>query len=135
MSLYYEVIGSGITNSANIEVRFGKKQNGFGLRAGFGFFSLDNNSYLSVPFAANFILGKDRSKLELGAGVTLYSFDQQFIFDRENHETYSFIIMYRYQPEKSGVVIRAGFTPMIGTVNNSTAFLPYIPGFSIGYKF
>ena len=136
VNLYYEVLGSGITNSANLEVRFGKKETGFGVRAGFGYFYVDNASYSTIPFALNFVAGKDRNKIELGIGATLYYFSSdEFIFDAQDNQTYSFIIMYRYEPEKSGVLIRAGFTPMLGKINGGIAFLPYIPGISIGYKF
>lgn len=136
VNLYYEVLGSGLTNSANLEVRFGKKEKGFGVRAGFGYFYLEDASYSTIPFAINFVVDTDRNKLELGLGATLYYFSSdEFIFDAQEHQTYSFTIMYRFQPEKSGVIIRAGFTPMLGVINGSTAFIPYIPGFSIGYKF
>jgi hypothetical protein len=53
--VFGELGGNGIIISANYDVRFEKKQNGFGARAGLGYVTdlLDRGGGLSIPIGVN----------------------------------------------------------------------------------
>nr|MBC7614185.1 hypothetical protein [Pseudopedobacter sp.] len=138
---FIELLGAGGIGSANIDVRLKKnRQDGFGLRAGFGlgeYFAADLSSdqsgrYYSIPIGINYLLGKRRNSLELGTVFT-----PQFTFKKTLNDpkiaALGFINFgYRFQPLKEGLVFRAGWQPFYST--RKGLFSTFI-GTSIGYGF
>ncbi len=138
---YIELLGAGGIASANVDVRLKKnRQDGFGLRAGFGlgeYFEANLSSnhsgrYYSVPLGINYLVGKRRNSLELGAVLT-----PEFTFKKTLNDpqvaALGFINFgYRFQPLKEGLVFRAGWQPFYST---NHGFYPTFIGASIGYGF
>src|SRR5262245_13870925 len=71
-SVFLEIFGNGIVFSANYDMRFAKKENGFGFRAGLVFYpaTIFNSSFLTLPIGVNHLAGKGPHHLESGLGVT-----------------------------------------------------------------
>jgi len=142
-ALHIELRGSGISSSANYDMRLKKDRNdGFGLRAGIGngrsyYTPVTNNNkstrrtYISVPLDMNYVIGKKRHGLEAGAGFT-----PQIALDRVENgpqfiSTVPLSIGYRLQPIKEGFIARISWTATI----NKYGFYTGSPGVSVGYSF
>lgn len=144
-SVYLEAFGAGAAYSANYDVRFAEKQDGFGLRAGIGYHAVSGSSFLSVPVLVNFISGKGKHFFEAGLGASFISFkdkyynpifypnpnDDVFLFNHGNRFWGMMNIGYRKQPVGQGFIFRAGISPVFG----HGSFIPYWPYVSLGYKF
>ncbi|TDH29101.1 hypothetical protein EXU57_03275 [Segetibacter sp. 3557_3] len=133
--VYAELGGPGLA-SINYDMRFAKREDGFGFRAGVGGFSIDNTSILLVPLGVNYIVSKDkRNYFETGAGVTFVSANENDPFysdDSRFRGTFGHLnIGYRLQPADGGFFFRAAVNPIFG--NNG--FFPFYGGIAFGYKF
>ena len=100
----------------------------------------DTKTFVTFPFGLNYIIGKKNanygSSLEVGGGATFISHKEAlYYYDYNNTKKGNFIghltFMYRYVPLKSGISVRAGLTPIIGTSGD----LCPIASISIGYAF
>lgn len=142
-ALYVEHRGSGISLSANYDMRLMKnRSDGLGFKAGFGNgrryytpVTYNNKStlrtYLSLPVGINYILGKKRHGLEAGVGFT-----PQVAFDKVEDgpgfiSTIPLNIGYRFQPIKEGLIARVTWTPTF----NKYGFYAGWTGLSLGYSF
>ncbi len=140
-AIFIEFGGNGALFSANYEMRFKKgQQDGLGFRAGFGGIRLADSqgkslNILTIPLAINNIIGKRRSALETGVGIT------PVIISEENPSYSQSIVQkgvagflnvgYRFQPIKNGFLFKINWTPVIsgGTIE------PRWFGISFGYGF
>ncbi len=127
MCLYWELLGNGHFFSLNIERLLGDH---VALRAGWG--------VTGGIFMGSVLAGRGDHLLELGCGPS---------FGKNNDNRFSlltlnFVVGYRYQKPLGGLLLRAGFTPVIfleDIQNNAFAvrrnrLTPKV-GVSIGYAF
>jgi hypothetical protein len=128
--VYAEIGGPGVA-SINYDMRFAKKEDGLGFRAGFGGFSIDEESIVFIPLGLNYITSKDKSNyFEIGAGIT------PIITSTSGEDplttTFGHLnIGYRKQPANGGFFFRAAINPIFG----KGFFWPYYGGIGFGYKF
>ncbi|MDB5223571.1 MAG: hypothetical protein JWN83_2238 [Chitinophagaceae bacterium] len=138
-AFYAELGGPGLA-SANFDMRFAKKEDGFGFRVGIGGFSLsdgfgDRTGILTVPVGVNYLIGKDQKNyFELGAGFTYInatSSSSGFSSDNFSSSFGNLTLGYRIAPAKGGFFFKAEITPVFG----NGFFIPYYGGVAFGYKF
>jgi len=135
---YVEIGGPGLA-SANFDMRFAKKEDGFGGRVGIGGFSLSDygggrSSILLVPVGINYLLGKDRKNyFEIGVGFTYVNATERDQFSSDNFSASfgNLTFGYRMAPAKGGFFFKAEITPVFG----NGFFIPYYGGVGFGYKF
>ncbi len=136
-SIYFELGGAGLA-TVNYDMRFQKKNDGFGFKVGIGGFKVDEENALFVPLGVNYLIGKDeRNYFELGLGVTIVTI-KEIVYnngtttnDRFSSTFGHAFFGYRLQPKDGGFLFRAGLTPIF----NRDGFIPYWAGVSFGYKF
>ncbi len=137
-SIYFELGGAGLA-SFNYDMRFNKKEDGLGFKAGIGGFKVDGTGAIFVPLGLNYLFGKDqRNYFEVGAGVTIVSVTERYddfngttSNDRFSATFGHGYFGYRLQPKNGGFLFRAGITPIF----LEDVFIPYWAGISFGYKF
>ena len=152
-SVYLEALGAAGLYSFNFDSRLVKgKRDGWGMRAGVGFFPIKTINYygdtlgyrvFSLPVMINYLYGKNLSYLELGLGVTYFissangdlqapksEYTISRLGTRIPHVLGTFMIGYRYMPTAKGVTYGISFNPLIG---NNFRF-PSL-GIKIGYTF
>ena len=137
-AVYAEIGGPGLA-SANFDMRFAKKEDGFGFRVGIGGFSLsdgfgDRAGILTVPVGLNYLIGKDQKNyFEVGAGFTYINGTSGSDFGSDNFSSSfgNLTLGYRLAPAKGGFFFKAQITPVFG----SGFFIPYYGGIGFGYKF
>jgi len=125
--LYWELLGNGHFFSLNVERLLGSH---VVLRAGWGM--------TGGLFMGSALVGRGDHLLELGFGPSFGKNDG----NRFNLLTLNFVLGYRYQKSRGGLLLRAGFTPVIflDDINNSAftvtrdRLTPKV-GISIGYAF
>lgn len=128
----------------NGDIRFERKLNGFGMRAGIGYVNVgDDNGAITIPIMLNYLLGKNGKYFEIGAGATIVNNKGGLLFNDTyappgsntiEKKTSAFGMMnfgYRRQPLYGGFLFRAGFAPVF----EKDKFIPYIPYLSFGYSF
>ena len=138
--VYAELGGPGIV-SANYDMRFSKKEDGFGGRIGIGGFSLKDDfeeagriSLFTIPVGINYLLGKDgKNFFEIGAGFTYINVGTSYGSESSVLESSfgNLTFGYRMAPTKGGFVFKAQITPLF----NKNGFWPYFGGVGFGYKF
>ena len=136
-SVYFELGGAGLA-TVNYDMRFQKKNDGFGFKVGIGGFKVDEENALFVPLGVNYLIGKDeRNYFEVGLGVTIVTI-KEIVYnngtptnDRFSSTFGHAFFGYRLQPKDGGFLFRAGLTPIF----NRDGFIPYWAGVSFGYKF
>lgn len=138
-SIYFELGGAGLA-SFNYDMRFNKREDGLGFKAGIGGFKIDDVGAIFIPLGINYLLGKDqRNYFEVGGGVTIVSIRERyydFYTGTPTNDKFSTTFGhayfgYRLQPKNGGFLFRAGITPLF----NRDGFFPYWAGISFGYKF
>lgn len=141
-TIFVELGGPGFI-SANYDFRFNETRNAWGMRAGMGYFAIEDESFFTIPVQVNYLLGRDGNYFEMGAGAsflhetyTQYNYDSwgntsntQKISDSQLMGTLTF--GYRKQPIDGGFNFRAGLSPVFWEGN----FIPYLPYISFGYSF
>ena len=134
LALYPEFLGKGFF-SLNADFAIASKHRiSFGLTwLDYDFMDYENYNVggVGAPTAGlmyYYLLGKQKSFLELGGGFSLY---HRLDLDYKDDSPLSLhgVIGYRYQ-KKSGLLIRAGFTPFY---RPGVWFLPLL-GLSLGYS-
>jgi hypothetical protein len=148
-TFFFELLGPGAMYSVNYDVRFKKRQDGWGGRLGISYYADGGDHLFTVPLVVNYLAGKRGKYFEVGAGITYYNVNTNDVFfnndfydaydsggyytRKRNHNgvlgTLNF--GYRYQPVDGGFSFRAGVSPVI----TSEQFLPYWPYVSFGYAF
>ena len=136
-SVYFELGGAGLA-TVNYDMRFQKKNDGFGFKVGIGGYKVDQENALFIPLGVNYLIGKDeRNYFEIGLGLTIVSI-KETIYNNGATSSDNFsssfghaFFGYRLQPKNGGFLFRAGLTPVF----NRDGFIPYWAGVSFGYKF
>lgn len=135
--VYAEAYGPGMAYSVNYDVRFRDKHNGLGFRVGAGYWTYSPESLyrIAVPVQLNYLLGRKKHMLDLGAGATfLNSEGGGSVWGFTSNEGTSICgtisAAYRFQVLPKGIQVRAGATSIFGQG------LPVIvPNLSVGYGF
>ncbi|SNS05011.1 hypothetical protein SAMN06295967_102250 [Belliella buryatensis] len=136
-AIYLEGLGSGIIYSFNYDWRFKDQANGLGAKVGLGYTAIDGVRVTTIPFAANYLLGKRKGFLELGLGATVVLLAQTNASAASSDPRFSgsgliFNGIFGYRRvSSSGFLWRAGFTPFF-TGDPAELFAPQL---SIGYAF
>lgn len=126
-AIYVELLGKGVVNSVNYEHYFSKNIQGLNGQIGVGFAPI---SLITIPVSLNYVFGKSKHHLEVGAGLTyingvfLYE-DVIFEPDVIAHAN----ILYRYQKPDGKFFFKTGFTPFY-----VKRFGPWF-GIGFGYRF
>lgn len=134
-TFYVEALGPGLI-SANYDFRFAEKPNGWGGRAGIGYFAADGASFMAIPVQVNYLLGgKNGNYFEIGGGASYVKASARSLFSDDNATgddvMGSLTFGYRLQPIGGGFNFRAGLSPLF----SSGYFIPYWPHLSFGYTF
>lgn len=140
-AVFTELGGAGLLVSLNYDSRFTKRVDGLGFRVGIGYSFTNDPSFVTVPVALNYLLGRKGNYFEIGAGVTYVTLSSnngnEFISignnDLNNKTSFLFETIsfgYRRQPVNGGFNFRGGFTPLF--VEGQSGIAPYI---SLGYNF
>ena len=151
--VFLELLGNAGLYSFNYDTRIKKgKRDGWGVRIGFSYLSIkDSSSFgtltastFALPVDINYLVGRRRSALELGAGATFvssrykgtkYNYNELEFYGSEAFNItpnglFGYINLgYRYRSIANGLLFRITFTPII-----VPEFLPGI-GLSLGYSF
>lgn len=137
-SIYFELLGPGITYAFSYDTRFQNTLNGLGGRAGAGYIAVDGNSVFTAPFMLNYLLGKEGKYMEMGIGASYISFsssesadERGVMFVDESQIFGTMVFGYRSQPVDGGFMFRTGVSPIFGRGN----FIPYWFYISFGYTF
>jgi hypothetical protein len=132
-NLFIEIGGPGLLFSANYDTRLTAHRGGIGIRAGLGYFGVDNTSLLSVPLQVNYLLGEEKQYFEIGLGATYASLrtsSDNFLFGNAPGQFIGTATFgYRFQPLNSGFNFRANIDPVFDAHN----FYPFWFGLSFGY--
>ena len=131
-SVYFEILGPGVTYSFNYDTRFQKTLDGIGGRLGASLIVADGNSLFTLPAMINYLLGSEGKYFEIGLGATYLNIQENDTFFDENPNLIGTMVFgYRSQPEDGGFMFRGGFAPII----SEGSFIPYYPYISLGYTF
>ncbi|RFS22500.1 hypothetical protein DVR12_11905 [Chitinophaga silvatica] len=149
--VYFSIWGPTAFAGINYDVRFTGREDGIGARAGFGIIpqyteyrrningEKQRTEYrptiVSIPFGLNYVLGKKKHHVEVGAGATYLSGDSLWYDDVTTSYTWLgwWSVNYRLNL-RNRISMRAGISGFISTSNNLAARLP-VPEWSIGYRF
>ena len=71
-TIFVELGGPGFI-SANYDFRFNETRNAWGMRAGLGYFSIEDESMFTIPIQINYLLGKEGNYFEIGGGASFVS--------------------------------------------------------------
>ena len=130
-AVYAEIGGPGLA-SANFDMRFQPREDGFGFRVGVGGFAIDGANILTVPVGINYLIGKDQKNyFEIGAGFTYINAKDTYASDNFSSSFGNLTLGYRLAPANGGFFFKAAITPVFG----SGFFIPYYAGIAFGYKF
>jgi hypothetical protein len=145
-SFFAEVGGRAILYSANFDMRTERgRRNGWGFNTGLSIMGSTGNFGVAVlvPFGVNYLIGKKKNFIEVGAGATymfligndsssnvVWGIGDFSIPEFEGSLFGTFTLGYRHMPRANGITWRATFNPVI----LSQSFHPFF-GLSIGYQF
>lgn len=148
-AIFVEAFGQGLHTTINYDMRIKKgTQDGLGFRIGAGgiFTGTSDadagpvvNGVLAFPFGLNYLIGKKRSSIEAGLGLTphyaktdIHSPTKPRIVEENGWSTNGYLNLgYRFQPMDNGFMFRLNWTPVI----SSTGLLAQNFGISAGYSF
>jgi len=129
---FVEGLGSGVLVNLNFDMRMNKEsREGFGFKVGIGNTSiyLDEN-VTTLPLGINYIFGKQKSGLLLGANATV-AFGDSEDYDEIKHFVPSLEIGYRFRPISKGFAFQVTYNPIFNTVDG---FKPLWFGVGLGYS-
>lgn len=119
-AIYAEALGNGLFVSLNYErfidpataIRFG------------GFLASEGNGNIIAMY--NRLIGDGSSRLELGGGLTYLRWGTETVGGNGMDVPGDFLLVsgtigYRYQPVDGGLVVRAGFTPIVNPGFNNAS--------------
>lgn len=133
---YLEVGGSSVFTSLNFDMRFDRENSdGFGFRVGAGgsFGAFDIDKIYTAPVGLNYIYGKGKNGLILGAN-SVFAIDgepKEKKSDDFRSVIFSADIGYRYTPIHNGFGFQATYTPLFNTIEG---IMPFWIGVGIGYS-
>jgi len=161
-TFFVELGGAGLPYSFNYDFRFDEtKMDSWGMRVGFGGYSIEGNSFFSLPVMANKLYGKGNNFFELGFGATFLAFKNNnyyyescyydsngnYICNSSNDGSSgtSFILEidgspsvmgvlnfgYRRMPTDGGFMWKVNLNPIF----NNKGFMPLFAGVGLGYAF
>jgi len=161
-SVFMELGGSGLAYSFNYDFRFDStRMDSWGMRVGAGGYSIDGDSFYSLPVLVNKLYGKDGRYFEFGLGMTFfgiknntYTYCSSGYYDangmyvclyQDVESDINFIlpvdgspslmgtmnIGYRKIPVDGGFTWRVNLTPIF----NNNGFWPLFAGVGFGYAF
>ena len=131
-SIYFEILGPGVTYSFNYDTRFQNTLDGLGGRIGISLIATNGNSIFTMPAMLNYLLGDEGKYFEIGLGATYLNIQEnETLFDDNPNIIGTMVFGYRSQPINGGFMFRGGFAPIISEGN----FIPYYPYISFGYNF
>lgn len=132
-----ELFGAQNTIGVNYDSRF-KGNDGWGYRVGIGYgygkTDFEETKGVGCPLEINYLLGKKKSKLELGFGASIGIYNvTDLIFNSPDDSMFGYLLFgdigYRYQPT-SGFVFRIGVSPSFNFGDEygleKSTFYPYI---------
>ncbi len=92
--VFGEIGGNGLLISANYDVRFARKQNGLGARAGLGYIAdpFGDADGITIPLGLNYLAGNRGHYLEAGIGATYFSIKGSSLFDVDVSESGVFFV-------------------------------------------
>ena len=128
-SVYGELLGNGLNASVNIDYRLNSNKNGIGVRLGYAL-----GSDINLIGMVNYLIGSEKHKLEVGAGVMNISRmlnDNILIENISKGLKLTGSVVYRYHAD-SGFLFRIGWTPIVAD-NSET--LRFWLGTSVGWRF
>ncbi|MEJ6982004.1 outer membrane beta-barrel protein [Pedobacter sp. P351] len=128
-SLFFEGLGNGLGLTGNFDIRLKPDRNdGFGVSAGAG---MAGNSEFTLPVGVNYIVGKRRSGIEMGLGLTPMINLRRNGYNESAFRVATLLNMgYRFQSH-NGLMLRASGSAVY---LNRSIFVPF-PGLAIGYSF
>ena len=159
-SVFAELGGSGLAYSFNYDFRFDStRMDSWGMRVGAGGYSIDGDSFYSLPILVNKLYGKDGRYFEVGLGMTFFGIKNETYSYCQNYDQFgncigpfttvdqdiNFIlpvdgspslmgtmnIGYRKIPLDGGFTWRVNLTPIF----NNNGFWPLFAGVGFGYAF
>jgi hypothetical protein len=135
-AIYFQLGGSGPYLSANYDRRFSKKLDGAGFAIGIGYWGDSYESYFSIPFSLNYLVGRKTHFVEFAGGATFVSNTYEDWWGggngsiTDNYFVYHMNVGYRHQPAAGGFFFRGGFSPII---DHDEFIMSFYLGF--GYNF
>lgn len=136
-NVFFELGGQGLQYSVNYDTRFSDRRNGFGGRAGIGFFTLKGKKIANIPLSLNYLLGKGRHFAEFGIGTSVLLSNSSenpapgYFPPAKSIVYYTTNMSYRFQPIHKGLFLQTG----VGPVFNTDFELVFYFGVGIGYTF
>ncbi len=151
-SVYLEIGGAGLPYSFNYDFRFDKEKiDSWGMRVGFGGYTVEGDSFFSIPVMANRLMGNGPHYFEIGFGATFFAFKNTEYYDYgcpncgSTSNDYSFILDvdgspsimgtmnfgYRKIPTDGGFMWKINLNPIF----NNNGFWPLYAGLGFGYAF
>ncbi len=127
--IYAELGGAGLLYSVNYDTRFSQGEDKLGGRIGVAL----SDDFVVVLLHTNYLFGKGKHKLEVGAGITTFD-----IHSDNRDVTASGALMYRFQKKDGHFLFRAGISPIYVELGEPLEFVPFFlffPSVSVGYKF
>lgn len=128
MAVYGEFLGSGLTFSANFDMRF-KGYKGLGFRIGAGYAGVGGDGIISFPIGINTLLGQGPHHFEVGASATLVTETYSGFDAGESTWFFHPYFGYRYSKPSNSFNGRIYVGPIIA---GGFSFFPY-GGISVGY--
>jgi len=161
-AVYIELGGAGLPYSFNYDFRFNKeKVDSWGMRVGFGGYSIEGDSFYSIPVMVNKLYGKGPHYFEMGFGATFLAFNVQryqyqncytdsngdyicenygdtstgtsFILDIDGSPSVMGVLNFGYRrvPVDGGFTWKVNLNPIF----NNNGFWPLFAGVGFGYSF
>ena len=141
-AVYFELGGSALNSSLNYEYFI---KHDLPIRLGLGYISNEQSENFGdkfsegqelslIPLTLSKLMGGNKHKLELSAGVTYGYFHLKTDLETEkNGFLVTGVLGYRYQPSKNGFLFRLSYTPGVTLSNDSVP--PTSAGISCSYAF
>lgn len=126
-AVFLELGGPAVILSLNYDRRFEKRTDGFGFRAGFSTFKVEDLGIGIFTFGVNHLAGNNKKGRFLETGI---NYSLATARNATSAGFVSFTVGYRSQPVQGGFCFRGGLTPFF--IENSLIAWPYL-GF--GYNF
>lgn len=131
-AVYVELLGrTPQLYSVNYDCWFFAGHGGPGASVGVGYIDMFGVAMAMIPVSAYYLVGGGNHHLELGAGAT--ALGNRLTSGAVWYLTGTATLGYRYQ-SASGLMLRAGFTPIIAVSRGRLLFAPG-GGVSLGYAF
>ena len=126
-TVYFEALGNGLIYSINYDYGFSDDVVGWGLRLGVGYTPFSDSNFLTIPCMVNYVIGKERHFLEIGAGAVFFTGDAHFLGDYSYDDSFgaTMNISYRFQPSQGGLFFKGGVAPVLSD-EISTALWPQV---------